>query len=136
MRVLRSLAVLCALLSGPASAQSRITAEQFLDRAEGRTLHFHLAHTGQLVGIEQFLSRELSVWRPRGQPCVYGRVTIEAGQLCFLYDGEAPQEKSCWFTFVQDGFLIVRGTELIGAEVQVVERITDVPLECPNAPTS
>ena len=129
-------ACLLLVLSGPAAAQDRITAEQFLDFAVGRTLHFHVFGSGQLVGIEEFLRRDLSVWKPRGRDCVYGQITIEQGQLCFLYDDELPHQKSCWYTFSQDGTLMVRGTEMFGAEVQVVEQITDAPLDCPNAPTS
>lgn len=130
------IACVCGALAGPALAQARITPEQFLDQAVGHTLHFHLFGSGRLVGIEQFLSRQWSVWKPRGGACVFGRITIESGQLCFLYDGETAEEKSCWYTFVQDGQLMVRGTEMFGAEVQVVEQISDVALPCPNAPTS
>lgn len=124
------------VFAGPAVAQERITAERFLDLALGKTFHFHHLGSGRHVGIEEFLRRDLSVYKPRGRDCIYGQITIERGQLCFLYEGEQPHEKSCWYTFIDDGVLMVRGTEVFGAEVQVVDKITEDPLECPNAPTS
>ncbi len=120
----------------PAMGQNRMSADQFLDLAMGKTLHFHSVPSGQLVGIEEFLRRDLSVWKENGGTCVYGRVTIEAGQLCFLYDNERPDQKSCWFVLEDHGKIYVRTPELFRAEVQVVDKITDAPLECPNAPTS
>lgn len=102
----------------------------------GRTLHFHNARTGDLVGIEEFLRRDLSVWRRANGVCVYGRITIEAGQLCFLYEDETPDEKTCWFVLEDRGELFVRTTEMLNAEIQKVEKISDDPLNCPNAPTS
>lgn len=138
--MIRRAVLACTLVSGiiatSASAQERVTAEAFLDMAMGRTLHFHMYGSGRLVGIEQFLRRDLSVWKPRGQNCVYGKITIEEGALCFLYDGERLDEKSCWYTYLAGDRWMVRETHVFGAEVQVVEQITDVPLSCPNAPTS
>ncbi|MFK7875817.1 MAG: hypothetical protein AB8B71_08535 [Paracoccaceae bacterium] len=124
------------LTVGAVQAQSRISAEAFLDIAVGKTLTFHSMRFGALVGTEEFLRRDLSVWKRAGGTCVYGRITIEAGQLCFLYDDEVQSEKSCWFVLQDGAQLYVRAPEMLNAEIQRVSSITTEKIECPNAPTS
>ena len=135
-RVAACAALALGMAASLGAAQSRITPDQFLDRAVGYTLRFELLGTGQLVGTEEFLRRDLTVWKPRGQACVYGAVTVEDGALCFLYDNEEPEEKSCWYTFDLGGRLMVRGLNLFDAEIQVVTQMSEAPISCPNAPTS
>lgn len=117
------------------SAQTLISPDEFLDEAEGKTLTFHLFESGAFFGVEQFLSRSLSVWREEGQDCVYGRVTTEGRELCFLYDHQ-PDQKVCWLPFRHRGKLLVRLASFTDPEVQVVQNITNDPIPCPNAPTS
>ena len=78
---------------------------QFLDIADGNTLTFHDLHSGRAIGVEQFLTRKLSVWKETGGECVYGSITVDDGRLCFLYDHR--DEKVCWWTFAEDDRLFV-----------------------------
>ena len=121
------------LLATTATAQDRITADEFLDLAVGRTLTFHDFATGQPVGVEEYLNRNLSVWREEGRDCVYGAITIEEGKLCFLYDHDP--DPACWWTFRDGDRLFVLYAELYTGEVQEVVKIVDAPLGCPLKPS-
>lgn len=118
-------------LAFPAAAQERITPDEFLDRAVGNTLSFYAVPSGALVGIEQFLRRDLSVWRPNGGDCTYGQITVQEGQLCFLY-AEISDAPACWYTFDMDGRLMVRLAKLSVPDVQEVREITKKSLNCPE----
>lgn len=60
---MRALAIsLVAVLTLPAAAQDQLTPDEFLDLAHDRTLSFANIRSGNLVGVEQFLRRDLSVW--------------------------------------------------------------------------
>lgn len=124
-----------AAAAAPALAQELITPGQFLDIAEGKTLTFHNWDTGSFFGIEQFLSRSLSVWRETGKDCVYGRVTAEGRELCFRYDN-APERLVCWLPFRHGDRLLVRLARFSDPEVQEIVGISEDPIPCPNAPTS
>ncbi|MEO0390878.1 MAG: hypothetical protein AAF218_08045 [Pseudomonadota bacterium] len=130
-------AVFCVLLlaAAPASAQTRITPEDFLDRVLGKTVAFYARESGNLVGVEQFLSRELSVWRGQENKCVYGEITTPDGQVCFLYRDLGREVPTCWWPFEVDGNLLVYHTNLSRGEVQVA-RFEDRGLGCPESPTS
>jgi hypothetical protein len=126
-------ALLLGLLALPAAAQERIAPEAFLDAADGRTLTFRTYPTGELVGIEEFLSRTRTVWARADRSCAYGRVEVRDERLCFLYDDE-PGVEHCWVTLRRDTtlYVLMPGT----GEVQRVSDITDKPVACTNAPLS
>ncbi len=113
-----------------------MSADQFLDIAEGHTLYFHDVPTGRLIGVEQFLSRQFSVWKRNGETCTYGHITIEDGLLCFKYEDEPSDRKHCWYVFHDGDRILVRTPELFRSVVQEVRKITKDDLGCPNAPTS
>lgn len=130
------MAALALSWGGAAPAQEAISPDDFLDRAEGLTLSFHDLSSGVLVGTEQFLSRSLTVWKPPGQPCVYGRVFVDGPKLCFVYDYAVQKAPVCWWPFVEGDRLMVRLARLSNAQIQEVQRISDTPLDCPSQPTS
>ena len=51
------LALWMAISAAPAQAIERVSPEAFLDFAKGKTLTFSIIGGGQIVGIEDFLSR-------------------------------------------------------------------------------
>ncbi len=73
-------------LAGAATAQEQITPDEFLDGATGNTLTFTAFDGGHLVGEEQFLRRDLSVWAQPDGRCTYGTIEIRGPRICFLYD--------------------------------------------------
>lgn len=123
--------VLCA---APAWAQEQITADAFLDRLAGRTATFVMMGTDELVGIEQFLRRDRTVWARSDGTCAYGTITVDGPLVCFAYDDEPSGRKHCWFPFERDGTLLVLDDE--GDEVQEISRITDTPVFCEPPATS
>ena len=128
-----ALIALFALLGGSALAQERITADEFLDIAQGRTLTFHDFKSGYPVGVEQFLTRKLSVWKETGGQCVYGTITIEEGKLCFKYDHRP--DKACWWPYRDDERLFVLFANRLSGEIQEVVEISDAPVGCPMKPS-
>ena len=118
----------------PVLALERISPEVFLDMAVGKLLTFHDANHGFYVGTEEFLRRDLSVWKDTSNLCVYGRITIENEQLCFLYDGDADGLPICWWTFRQGDRLLVRTARFVDTQNQEVTRIADGTLDCPEKP--
>ncbi len=132
--VIRAALITPLILAGAgAFAQERITAGQFLDIADGHTLTFHDLHSGRAVGVEQFLTRKLSVWKETGGECVYGSITVDDGRLCFLYDHR--DEKVCWWTFAEDDRLFVLYADRPTGEIQEIVDISDEPLGCPMKPS-
>ncbi len=130
-----SVAVLGLLASVPVSAQELISPEMFLDLADGKTLTFHDYHSGDLVGVEEYLNRSLSVWRDRTGTCVYGRITTEDGKLCFLYDNDADGLPVCWWPFLDGDRILVRTARFWEVEVQEVVKVSEDGLSCPSAPS-
>lgn len=120
----------------PAAAQFRITPDAFLDAAEGKTLSFYDMRTGELVGVEQYLSRSLSVWKQAGGRCVYGQITQRHGRICFLYDDDLDGLPVCWWPFADGDRLMVRLAAFVNAQIQEVRSITTEQISCPNAPVS
>lgn len=130
------LAVAAALILAPltAQAQTRITPEAFLSAVQGKTVMFHDYPTGELVGIEEFLSPTLSVWRMVGRGCVYGQITTPNEQICFLYDDDADGIPVCWWPFLHEDRLMVRLATFANAEIQEVRSITEDGVNCPSTP--
>ena len=129
-------AALAALLPPTATAQTLIEPEAFLTALKGKTVRFHDAPSGYLVGTEEFLSTTVSVWRMEGRGCVYGQITTPNGQICFLYDDDADGLPVCWCPFEHEGRRMVRLSTFAYTEIQEVRSITDAGLSCPSAPTS
>lgn len=123
--------VACAI---PAAAQERITPEDFLDRVEGRTAIFVTFEDDHLVGTEQFVRRDRTVWARWDGTCAYGLVTVEEGLLCFAYDDEPAGRKHCWVPFALDDQLLVVTPD--GSDIQQVREITDTPVSCEPPPIS
>ncbi|GGX54753.1 hypothetical protein GCM10007385_23840 [Tateyamaria omphalii] len=129
------LAVALLFAAAPAIAQDRLTPEQFLDLVADRTASFATFPDRQPVGIEQFLSRDRTVWARANGTCAFGLVTAENGQVCFDYDDDPPGVTHCWVPFLRDARLFVASTDDLG-EVQEVVDISDDPVACTQAPMS
>jgi hypothetical protein len=130
----RPLALLLACFTTlPAQAQDQLTPDDFLDLSMSRTLSFSSVLSGDLVGVEQFLRRDLSVWADETGRCTYGRIEIRGPYLCFLYE-DAPDPNNCWIPFMDDGTLLVLSQNT--GEVQRISDISDKPVICEGAPVS
>ena len=129
------LGLLLAALALPAAAQERLTPEEFLSRVTGKTVSFYARVSGQLVGVEQFLSPSLSVWRGQENKCVYGEITTPEGQVCFLYRDLGRTTPVCWFPFEMDGELMVMHADLSRSEIQIA-KFDERGLGCPETPLS
>ena len=116
--------LLLLLLAGPAPAQERITPERFLDFAEDRVLDFSVPATGALVGREQFVGRDRSLWARTAEACVAGRVWVEDETVCFRYE-DRPEIDWCWWPMIVEGRLHVMST--IDFEMQVVREAKGPP---------
>lgn len=126
-------ALLALTLAAPVVAQDQLSPDGFLDLATGRTLSFSNMQTGNLVGVEQFLRRDLSVWADETGRCTYGRIEKRGPLLCFLYE-DAPDPDNCWLPFIDDGTLLVMASR--SREVQRITDISEKPVICDGAPTS
>jgi len=130
---MRGLAVALCLSTTPSAAQEYLSPDAFLDFAEGKTLTFRNYEFGVDVGVEEYLSRELSVWRDESGRCVYGRITTTNGQLCFYYDGDT-DGPACWWPFRKGERLFVRLARFGAGEIQEVVAVTEETLSCPTVP--
>ncbi|WP_299415064.1 hypothetical protein [uncultured Sulfitobacter sp.] len=115
------------------AAQEQITPDDFLDLALGRTLSFSSIRSGMLVGEEQFLRRDLSVWADETGRCTYGRIEQRGPEICFLYE-DYPDPDNCWLPFLDQGTILVMAVRT--GEVQRISDINDTPITCEGAPTS
>ena len=122
-----------ASVASQAQAQEQLTPDSFLDLALNRTLSFSSIRSGLLVGIEEFLRRDLSVWADETGRCTYGRIEIRGPLICFLYE-DAPDPNNCWIPFNDEGTLLVMSQST--GEVQRISDISDKPVICEAAPTS
>ena len=120
------------MLADPAMAQTRITPEQFVGQAAGRTLTFRNYSTGNLVGVEQFLGPDRSVWARQDGTCTYGQINLREGTVCFTYE-DSPDETHCWQPYVHNGDMLVISNS---GDIQRVSDITDEPVICRDVPIS
>lgn len=127
-------AAIAALCVTGAGAQERMTPEAFLDFALGKTLTFETFPDGELVGVEEYLRRNLSVWRDRSETCVYGSVTVENGQVCFLYDSDDDGMPVCWIPFLADDRWFVLNSDGGSREIQEITSVSEDGLQCPIKP--
>ena len=78
-------------------SQDLISPQTFLELVDGKTLTFHDYISQRLVGGEEYLSPTLSVWRDTSGICVYGKITTEDGETCFLYDNDSDGVPIWWW---------------------------------------
>ncbi len=129
--MLRTAAVLVCC-AGSLAAQEQITPDQFLDGVAGNTLTFTSFDSGSVVGEEQFLRRDLSVWAQPNGRCTYGKIEIRGPQICFLYE-DFPDPNNCWLPFrYKDQFVVMANS----GELQRVTKVTTQPISCEGAPLS
>ncbi len=129
----RSLAILLSVVAPVVEAQQQITPEAFLDFATGQTLSFSANTDGGIVGEEEFLSRDLSVWRDASGRCTYGQIVVAGPLVCFIYE-DAPQPDNCWMPFQDEAGVLVMSRQTF--EVQRATVIPDTSLGCPSVPLS
>lgn len=131
---MRLLLPLLLSLATPVSAIERVSPEAFLRYAEGKTLTFSLMGSGALVGIEEFISRRLSVWRNSEGRCVYGVITVENEQVCFYYE-ELNRTKDCWWMFRDGDRLLARLADFSVSHTQEVTDVSEEGVSCPTVPS-
>jgi len=131
--ILVQIALLAMLNAGPSSAQQQITPDAFLDQAVGRTLTFSNFKSGMMIGVEQFLSRDLSVWAQEDGRCSYGQIEIRGPIMCFIYE-DFPNPQNCWMPFQAEDKLLVISTT--NQQIQRVTGISEDPVVCEGAPLS
>lgn len=125
--------LILAVCTGPLAAQEQITPDDFLDLATGRTLTFTEQTSGTVVGIEQFLRRDFTVWAQSNGQCSYGRIEVRGPLICFIYES-FPNPNNCWIPFQEDGTILVMSAE--SRQVQRVSDVSDAPVQCHDAPLS
>ncbi|MEH6521052.1 hypothetical protein [Sulfitobacter sp.] len=127
------LVLLGALCATQAAAQDQMSPDRFLDLIVGKTLSFSSMRTDGLVGEEQFLRRDLSVWADQTGRCTYGRIELRGPLICFVYE-DAPNPDNCWIPFMDNGTLLVLSKWT--NEVQRISDISEEPITCEGAPLS
>jgi hypothetical protein len=133
LRMRTAAGLLACFIAPGAAAQDQMSPDNFLDLALGRTLSFSSVLSGSLVGVEQFIRRDLSVWADETGRCTYGRIEQRGPLLCFLYE-DAPDPDNCWIPFSDEGTLLVMAQRT--GEVQRISDISETPVICEGAPTS
>ncbi|MEO0691361.1 MAG: hypothetical protein AAFY90_00620 [Pseudomonadota bacterium] len=127
------IALLAVLNAGPSPAQQQMTPDAFLDQAVGRTLTFSNFRSGNMIGVEQFLSRDLSVWAQEDGRCSYGHIEIRGPIMCFIYE-DFPDPQNCWMPFQAGDELLVISTS--SQQIQRVTAMTEDPVVCEGVPLS
>lgn|GEM_PF-1400955 len=124
------------VFSGAATALEPLSPDAFLDFATGKLLTFHIYPQGYFVGHEEYINRSLSVWRDASNECVYGRITVDEGKLCFLYDHDLDGLPICWWPFIEGDRIFVRVATLGSGEIQEVVNVSEQTLSCPSVPST
>lgn len=132
VKVCRALAVVLLSAGTSLAAQTQITPDAFLDQVVGKTLTFSTFESGSLVGVEQFLRRDLSVWAAVDLRCTYGEIEVRGPLICFIYE-DNPNPENCWMPFVDDQGLIVMSRSF---DIQRITAVTQDPVVCNDAPIS
>lgn len=122
-------------IATPTVALERFPPNDFLRFAEGKTLTFSVLGSDTLVGIEEFISRTLSVWRNSEGRCVYGIITVENEQVCFFYE-ELDLTKDCWWMFRDGDRLLARLADFSVSHTQEVTDISTNGVSCPSVPSA
>lgn len=130
------LTALLAITGWQADAQTRMAPDDFLDIAVGHTLTFQHIASGKIVGTEQFINRTLNVWKQSGRTCIYGKITIDDGKICFDYESLDHPPPNCWWVFQDNDKFYVRKAEGMGGEIQEIINMSTSRVDCPQAPIS
>lgn len=96
---MRALAALICLCAGLAQAEPLDTAEKFDTYTQGKTLYFHLGNGRGIWSAERYLPNNRVQWIPRDGECLDGAWYVEAGLICFVYEGQP--DPLCWDTWVE-----------------------------------
>ncbi len=118
------------------AGQELISPQEFLDRVAGKTVEFRYQKTGQLAGVEHFLSSTETVWSSAAGGCRPGQIFINGRELCFHYPTQANEKTFCWYPFRKGDQLMVRFARFNMPVVQIATSITDEPLDCDGPPMS
>jgi hypothetical protein len=125
---MRALLVSIALLSGPALAETPLTAEAFEANVTGRTITY--ATGGSIFGIEEYLTGRRVRWSVSPDECQYGIWYQKGEAICFEY--EANPLPHCW-TFWLEGDVLIAQSQTEGSGLQLYESDrSDTPLPCPG----
>ena len=116
-------------LAIPASADEAktLTAEEFLSRVEGKTVHY--TFEGQFYGTERFYGQGRATWQFPAANCEDGIYRAAEEAICFRYG-----TTSCW-TVREDAENRMTATSQDGFSV-MIERIDNAPLRCDGNPIS
>ena len=120
------LALLLCLAAGPGLAEPALSAAEFDALTLGRTMTW--SEYGQVYGVEQYLPDRRVRWTVLGDDCKAGHWYEEAGQICFVYDGDPVPD--CWeITLNGAGMLAHFVTNPTDDEPVVVQETTE-PMAC------
>jgi len=61
-------------------------------------------------------------------------VTVEDGQVCFLYDNDDDGVPVCWIPFVSGDRWFVLNTNGTRREIQEITQVSEDGLDCPVKP--
>jgi hypothetical protein len=118
--------LLFAVLPLAAAAETPMTAAEFDAFATGKTLDYYAAD--QVFGRETYLPGRLVLWSPVGEDCKSGSWYEDAGNICFLYDGDP--EPKCW-TIWADGDGLTASYSTDGPDdLPRKVLVTEEPLAC------
>ncbi len=123
-------------MASPASAQTLMPAEAFIDLVLGKTVSFVHFNSGRLVGEEQFISRDQTIWKTPEYGCVTGQLYVDRGRVCFVYEDIQPERPACWWPYEYDGEVILRPVGEFMRGVQRIRGISEDPLTCETLPMS
>ncbi len=99
---MKTLTLILGLLSLPAAAQDRMTAQEFDDYTRGKTLYY--GQNGQAYGAEIYHENRRVEWSFLDGDCKEGKWYEEAGMICFVYENKS--DPQCWsFTKSERGLI-------------------------------
>ncbi|WP_103256470.1 hypothetical protein [Tabrizicola aquatica] len=120
------LLVTLALLTGPAMAETPLSAQDFDALTRGRTLTW--AEFGQVYGVEQYLPGRKVRWTVLGDDCQTGHWYAHDQAICFLYDGRT--DPVCWEITAAGTALHARLSGSPPDAAPVILEETTAPLAC------
>ncbi|MCQ0091056.1 hypothetical protein [Roseovarius sp. M141] len=125
---MRTLVLACCMIAAPASAEDRLTAEQFDAYTRGQT--FVYGSMGTPYGAEQYMEGRRVRWSFLDGRCLEGEWYERGDLICFVYDLEP--DPQCWsFRHGTDGLIAQFANDLALDELYEVERSAQ-PLSCPG----
>jgi len=92
MRCLSILLLLFLLSPAPSHAGEPLSAEEFDQYTQGKTLYYGFA--GNAYGVERYLPGRRVIWSFLDGRCQEGHWYEKAGQICFLYEHRS--DPQCW----------------------------------------